>query len=236
MLGLEQERIHVEEEAERARARAEAESKKREVEASRREEEALRISAIERRRAEEQANREEAARLEAIRVAAIQKARHQAESDARLRLLAQQQEHEQRLATLTHDRAKKRLRAIVFVTAGLCVGSFVLGYALVQRSEQKAQMERSALWREAEVLRDQKEQEIDRLKADRDRLGQKDQRERQELEERLRILREQLDAADQTNRQGKGGSQRPIPPAQVPAPSETPPCEKGDPMCETLGR
>ena len=100
LMNIEQERLREEEEAERRhregieRARLDSER------LALAEQEAQIQAETARRRAEEAAKREEAPRLEAIQLAAIERARAEAENRARANAMTQQHAHEQRLAVI----------------------------------------------------------------------------------------------------------------------------------------
>jgi colicin import membrane protein len=117
LMSLEEDRIRSEE-AEKAAAAAAAEKARLEAERQAREAEEARMRAEdERRRLDELRSREENARLEAIRQAEIEKARVEAEQRARLEAMAAQQQHEHKLAQLTHDESKKKLRKTLMAIA-----------------------------------------------------------------------------------------------------------------------
>jgi colicin import membrane protein len=127
LMNLEQQRIREEEEA--ARKRAEAESIVRmEIERRKREEQQARLHAEEnRRRAEEAQRREMEARLEAIRVAELEKVRIDAEQKVRIALLEQANEHERKLAALTQDEQKRRLKRILIYGGAFMAALFATG-------------------------------------------------------------------------------------------------------------
>src|SRR5204862_4100266 len=91
----------------------------------------------ERRRGEEQRTREEQTRLDAIRQGEVEKARHDAENQARLRAMQQQQDHERQLASISQDKKKKQLTFIaVGVGALLIFGGIGGGYAFYASAKQ----------------------------------------------------------------------------------------------------
>jgi colicin import membrane protein len=111
LMSLEENRIK-EEEQEKDR-REEAERRAAEERRLREEEDA--------RRAEELRKKEEATRLEAIRLGEIEKAKAEAEHQARMQALAAQQAHQQQMAALASDSDKKRLKLIVGIVSAVLV-------------------------------------------------------------------------------------------------------------------
>lgn len=141
LMNLEQQRIREEEDA--ARRRAELEATVR-IEAARRarEEQQARLHAEENRRRDEEAQRREMeARLEAIRMAEIERVRIDAEKKERLALLEQANDHERKLAALTHDKQKKRLKRIL-VFGGAFMGVLVATASGVYFGHLKPEAER----------------------------------------------------------------------------------------------
>jgi colicin import membrane protein len=95
----------------------------------------------ERRRQEEQRLREETARVEAIRHGEVEKARHEAENQARLRAVGQQQEHERQLAALSQDKKKKQLTYIALgIGALLIFGGAGGGFAFYKSAQEQARV------------------------------------------------------------------------------------------------
>jgi colicin import membrane protein len=86
------------------------------------EQQALMVAEEARLRAEAAARREEAARHEAIRIAAMDRARVEAEQAAKIALLAQQQEHERRMAALVAEHHRRTLSRALVGAIGLTVG------------------------------------------------------------------------------------------------------------------
>jgi colicin import membrane protein len=240
LMSLEENRIKEEEQERERRARAEAERRARE-EAERRAAEEARLRAEEEaRRVDEQRKREEATRLEAIRHGELEKAKAEAEHQARMQQLAAQQAHEQQLAALNRDQGKKRLQLIVgIVTAVLVVG--IIGGALAWK---KADDQRRMT--EAAHLADQQraEAELKRLKADFDEAQKKqedlqtalanakDEATRKALETQLAQAKADTERKQQaTTSRGTGGGSRPG--GDRPKKSSSN-CAPGDPMCGDL--
>jgi colicin import membrane protein len=116
----------------------------------------------ERRRQEEQRLREETARVEAIRHGEVEKARHEAENQARLRAVGQQQEHERQLAALSQDKKKKQLTYLALgIGALLIFGGAGGGFAFYKSNERQA---RETALKNAEIA-EQKAQ-LDKLMGD----------------------------------------------------------------------
>jgi colicin import membrane protein len=119
LLQRERERIHEEEAQHRERLR---EAHERQVNAEReaREDEERRRAEQEQRFREERLRaREEAARVEALRHAELERARVDAQARARLEVMAQQQEHERRMADIRKDVVQRRSRLIALTSSAL---------------------------------------------------------------------------------------------------------------------
>jgi hypothetical protein len=108
--------------ASRRRAEDEMVARIRAEHRARLEQQALMVAEEARLRAEAAARREEAARHEAVRVAALDKARIEAEQTAAIALLTQQQEHERRVAVLIAEHHGRTLTRTLIAVAGLTVG------------------------------------------------------------------------------------------------------------------
>ncbi len=138
LMNLEEDRIKQEEDSKRrveedaARVRADTERRARE------EEEGRLRAAEDKRRSEEQRTREEATRLEAIRHGEVEKARLEAENQARMVQLRQQQEHEKQIAFISQDKSKKRL-VIIASGIGVLLVAGAVGGAVVYSNQVKAQ-------------------------------------------------------------------------------------------------
>jgi colicin import membrane protein len=121
-------------------------------------------------RAEAAARREEAARYEAIRIAAMEKARIEAEQAAKIALLTKEHEHERKLAALELEQQRHALRRAVIAGAALIaaiVGTFAGAYFGHLRPEA-ARVHR----REAEAIA-AREAYVAQLKADVARANQR---------------------------------------------------------------
>lgn len=139
LMNLEEDRIRQEEDAKR-KAEEEAARVRAEADRRAREEEEARLRAIDdKRRAEEQRTREEAARLEAIRHAEVEKARLDAENQARLQQMQRQQEHERQLAMVTQDKSKKRLVLIAVSIGVLALGGLIGAAVFISGQLKKSQ-------------------------------------------------------------------------------------------------
>jgi len=86
------------------------------------EQEALMIAEEARLRAEAAARREEAARHEAVRLAAMDKARSEAEQAAKVALLTQQREHDRSMAALVADHHRRTVTRALVGAAALTAG------------------------------------------------------------------------------------------------------------------
>jgi hypothetical protein len=233
-MSLEDERVAHEEESERGRIEA-AEAARREIEEERRREEEKRLFALEERtRREQLLRREEEARLEAIKLAEIETARHHAESEARRRMLAQSQDHEQRMAAILHDRAKKRLRLGVVASAALAVGIGVFGLMWIEQTERRVADERATLERETRRLQDERDEKIDDLLREIERSKDSKSGLLKELQGKLHILEEEKRLEGEKVPPPKGPTKPPQKPVKPPLKTEI--CLKGDPMCDNLGR
>lgn len=239
LMNLEEDRIRQEDDDRRAKEQAEQQAR---MDAERRahESEEARIRAEdERRRQDEQRTREDQARVEAIRHAEVEKARHDAENQARLRQMQQQQDHERQLAALSQDKKKKQLMYIaVGIGAVLVLGSAGGGYAFY-RSTKEA--ERVRILKDQEIA--QKQVQLDKLmaefkqqadtiaqaqadaanaKSDADRLAA--QQKLRDLQEQQRKTQANINAVRSAgSRQGSSGA---------PRPACT--CQTGDPLCACL--
>ncbi len=124
---LEQDRIRDQELAASRRTEAEMAARIEAEHRARLGQEALLRAVEARHRAEAAARREEAARHDAIRSAALERARAEAEQQARMALLAQQQEHERKLAVLAAEEQRRLLRRVLF--GGLTLAAVTFGVA-----------------------------------------------------------------------------------------------------------
>jgi colicin import membrane protein len=237
LMSLEENRIKEEEQEKDRRARAEAERRAREESERRAAEERRLREEEEARRAEEQRKREELARVEAIRAGEIEKAKAEAEHQARMQALAAQQAHEQQLTVLKSDRTKKRLTLIVGLVSAVLVIGGVLTAVLVMKSNEE-QRKREAI---AAAENERIAQELKRLKAEAD-LAQKKQDELQDAlvnakdEATKKALEAQLAQAKADTEKKRavsgGGAARPSGASKKPSSSSN--CAPGDPMCGDL--
>ena len=101
-------------------------------------------------------------RLEAIRMGEIEKAKAEAEHQARLQQMHAQQAHEQQLAALHGDESKKRLKLIVGVVSAVLVISIGSGAYVMKQRADETRKQQLAFAAEQE----RRDQELKRLKAD----------------------------------------------------------------------
>jgi colicin import membrane protein len=239
LMNLEENRIKEEEQEKDRRSRAEAERKARE-DAERRAAEEQRLRAEEEaRRVEEQRKREEAHRLEAIRFGEIEKAKAEADHQARLQQMGLQQAHEQQLAALHGDQSKKRLKLIVGVVSAVLVISIGAGGMVIKQRADETRKQQLAFAADQE----RREQELKRLKAD----FESAQKKQEELQESLSSAKDEATKqkiqaelaqakADTENKQkavrggGSGGGPKPSGTKK----SSSSNCAPGDPMCGDL--
>jgi colicin import membrane protein len=189
------------------------------------------------RRIEEQRRREDEARLSAIQQGELEKARADAEHRARMEALAQQQAHETNLASLTHDKSKKKLQVIVGVVSGSLLLLAVGGGILWKRSADQKEAEKAALAAQARSA----QEELDRLKREFDEkekkvaelksqmASAKDDADRAKIEAQL--AKAKKDSEDARQRLGGGGGPRGDKPSGPAKPCNCPP---GDPLCSCL--
>lgn len=238
LMNLEENRIKEEEQEKDRRSRAEAERRARE-DAERRAAEEARLRAEEdARRADEQRKREDAARLEAIRHGEIEKAKAEAEHQARLQQMAAQQAHEQHLAALHGDESKKRLKLIVGIVSAVLVIGIAVTAVLMKKSSDEQKRQQAAFAAEQQ----QKENELKRLRADfetaqkkQDELtgalsNAKDEATRRALEAQL--AQAKADTEKTRVRVGGGGPRSGG--GDKPRKSSSSNCAPGDPMCGDL--
>jgi colicin import membrane protein len=138
LMNLEEDRIKKEDDDRRRQEEAETQARM-DAERRQREEEERRLRAEdERKRGEEARSREEAARLEAIRHGEVEKARVEAEGQARMEALRRQQEHEKELHLLSQDKHKKRLTYIAMGAGFLVIAVLVGGGIIIKGQLDKA--------------------------------------------------------------------------------------------------
>jgi len=235
LMNLEENRIKEEEQEKERRARAEAERRARD-EAERRAAEEKRLREEEDvRRAEDLRKKEEVARLEAIRMGEIEKAKAEAEHQARMQAMHAQQAHEQHLAALGSDSTKKRLKLIVGIVLGVFLVVLV-GGGLAVRSSMQEQAKRDAIAlaerQRVEAAQKKALEELQQLKADQEALqsqlaNAKDEAARREIEEKIAASKAESDKKAKAAARGgvrSGG-------ARKQADCNCPP---GDPLCSCL--
>lgn len=232
LMGLEEERIR-NEEAEKAAAAAAAEKARLDAERAAREAEEARIRAEEeRRRMEEARAREEAARHEAIRQAEVEKARVEAEQRARIEAMTAQQQHEQKLAALQHDKSKSKLRKILIgVAIAVPIFGGVAGF-LAYRNAQEERARQAALAEENRIAKEKADKLAADLKEQQAKIdsllgqlaGAKDEATRLALQKQLEEEKEKQ------KKQTFGGGGKPAGGAA----GKPCNCTPGDPLCSCL--
>lgn len=183
-----------------------------------------------RRAAEQAAMREETARHEAMRLAAVERARIEAEQSARLAKMELERKHERELAVIHTDEDKLRYKRVallgtgVFALALASVVGFYFGVHKPKIDAEQEQMQRDiiAAQASADAAKQQaeaKEATIDRL--EKDLAKEKDEHKRIEIQNQLDVLH---------------GKPLPAPPPTVrppPHPTAHPtsaPCDTHDPL------
>jgi colicin import membrane protein len=221
-----------------AEERARQEEQRRLDEARRRqEEEQARIRADEQerqRRAFEEQKRQ--AELQGLQEAAVQKARAEAESQARLAEMTSRQEHERHLHALSQDQGKKRLRLLL---AGLAVLLLVVagvgGVALKNTLDKANAAEARA--REVQAEKDAMEEQTKKLQFELE--NTKDPQRIAELQQELEAAKAHAAQIDNGSAAAKpvfhpsGNAGTPPPPSK---PKSGVPCNctPGDPLCSCL--
>jgi colicin import membrane protein len=237
LLDLESERLRDEEFA-RREEQQKTEHARLQRERQQQEEEQARLVALDEQiRRTEQLRREEDARLFAIQAAELEKARLVAESQVRLRLMAQEQAHQENIARILEGGSKKKLRLGLAFSALAFVGLSVFGIVLFRVREAQVSHEVERLQKAA---RD-KERELDlQIKALQQRLGRldtADNKTRVVLQDEIEKLTRQRgswpDAEGSKEVKPKitqpSRTERREPRQDPPPPKR--PCPEGDPMC-----
>jgi colicin import membrane protein len=223
-------------EAER-RAR-EAEQRRLDEIRRRQEEEAARLRAEEedrQRRAFEEQRRQ--AELQALQEATIQRAKAEAEAQARLAEIASRQEHERQLHALSQDKHKKRVQMIAIgLGVVFFVGAIGAGVVIKQMMDKTATLELKA--RQLEDDKKEEESQQARLKAELEQT--KDPQQIAALQAQLQETQSKLEsirnAANEVKR-GNVGAAVPAPAVHrsgQPAPGKPCNCTPGDPLCSCL--
>ena len=234
LMSLEEDRIRSEE-AEKAAAAAAAQKARMEAERQAREAEEARMRAEdERRRIDEARAREEAARLEAIRQAEVEKARVEAEQRARLEAMAAQQQHEHKLAQLTHDESKKKLRkTLMAIAIAVPVVAGGAGYFIYDNYKQN-QAKIAAQEAEGRRLAEEKAKLDAQLKEQAAKVeGLLNQLSSAKDEATRLALQKQIEEAQEKTKalKGSGGGARPTGGSGASKPCN---CQPGDPLCSCL--
>lgn len=214
LLDLEKRRV---EEARAAEQRHIAALRETELEQQRKAREAAAQKAREqerRRRRREQEEREEQARLLALREAEVQRARLEADANARIEILTRQQQHEQRLAAMRQGLRGRRDRVLLLigalVTTLTIATSLGLYYGRVL-PEAKRTETRFAQLLDAEREKSRHAEALLRTES----------RERQQLARELEITKIELASArGETKPPAPTDKQRPVPPTRPQSPTE----------------
>ena len=175
----------------------------------------------------------------ALQQAAVQKARLEAESTARLAEMAARQDHERQLHALTQDQHKKRLTVVLVCLGVLLLGGLVGGGIVIKNTMDQAAAARA----QANELRDKIDQaEAQSQKLKRDLENAKDP---EQIEALQRQLADQQAKIQQLNQQapakkagggGGGGGGGAAKPAGGGGGGSGKPCNctPGDPLCSCL--
>jgi colicin import membrane protein len=222
--------------------KVEAEQRAREVEQRRleeirrkQEEEAARLRAEEeerQRRAYEDQRRQ--AELQAMQEATIQRARAEAEAQARLAEIASRQEHERKLHALSQDKHKKRVQWIaIALGVFFFVGAIGAGVVIKQEMDKTAAAEAHA--RQLEADKEQIEQQQSHLKQELE--STKDPQKIAALQQQLADQQAKLEMI-RTQQLQKGPLANPGVAHPVKATDKGPSgkcnCTPGDPLCSCL--
>lgn len=237
LMNLEEDRIRTEEDAKAHRAAQEESARVAAERAAHEAQEARLRSEEERRRLEEQRSREEAARLEAIRQGEVERARHEAEAQARQTAMAAQQQHEQKLAAIKGDEQKKKLRNLLI---GLGVGAVVLvggigGFAYNQhvKSQEELRKQQVAAAEAEKKLTDMqrqlKEKEDAAKDLERQVATEKDERKKAELQAKLDAAKAEVQSQKTNIGSFKGNASTG---SGAAAPAKPCGCNKLDPLCD----
>lgn len=191
----------------------------------------------ERRRAEEQRAREEAARLEAMRQGEVERARVQAENEARHRAVQQQQDHERQLTALSQDKKKKQLTWIVVAVVGVLVfGGAGGGYAFwssqkeAERIQKLQQDELAAKNAQLEkLMADLKTQQDQMAAAQAELTNAKSDADRANAQAKIAAAQAAQQNTQKTIAQVKANGPKPT---SGPKPACN--CQPGDPLCSCL--
>jgi len=233
LMNLEEDRIRQEEdqkrrtEEEAARVRADAERRVRE-------EEEARLRAVEeKRRTEEQRTREESARVEAIRHAEVEKARLDAENQARLQQMSRQQEHERQLAVVNQDKSKKTL-VLISSSIGVLLIAGIVGGAVLYSNAQKHERELQAQLQDLQSKQEENNRKMSELT---DKLSHATTpEERAALEADLEAAKRKQAELAQQQQSVKPGNVGHVGGGAAPVPRALPKCKcaAGDPLCSEI--
>jgi colicin import membrane protein len=179
------------------------------------------------------------AELQAIQEATIQRARAEAEAQARLAEMTSRQEHERQLHALSQDKHKKRMQVIAIVLGVFFfIGSIGAGVVIKNVWDQKTAAE--ALARQYEAEKQETEQQQSRLRAELEQT--KDPQKIAALqtalaEQAAKLEQLRMQAAQPERRAGPSGAARPAKPAEPKGgggAGKPCNCTPGDPLCSCL--
>lgn len=235
LMNLEEDRI-AEEEADRTRQEREARERAEAAQRAQREAEERKLrEAEEARRAEDLRRREEEARIEAARQAELAKAQHEMETRARMAALAQQQEHEHKMAALGQDDTKKKLKLYLAIGAAVLVIGGIGGGVAFMNAQERAEKEKAALLAQLEEAKTAADKQVEILKRQAEMAGTMSQAEKDALMAKLQAAEKAADDAAKNLNQGGSGKPRPGGGAKPDgARPSGPKCDPNDPMCGGL--
>ncbi|HZU85654.1 MAG TPA: hypothetical protein VE987_22160, partial [Polyangiaceae bacterium] len=177
--------------------------------------------------------------LQALQEATIQRAKAEAEGQARLAEIAARQEHERKLHALSQDKHKKRIQMIaVALGVFFFVGAIGAGVVIKQVWDKANAAEARA--RQLEADKQEVEQQQARLKKELDET--KDPEKIAALQQQLDATQRKLDTIQSQANEVRRNPGAPIaaqpkgPAKPTDKPSNKPPCNctPGDPLCSCL--
>ena len=188
---------------------------------------------------EDQRQREEQARVQAIQQAEVLKAQADAENQARLAAMRQQQEHAVQMASLAQDKKKKQLTYMVGGIAAVLVLALAGGGFAIKSQMDKAEKDRT----EARIAREAQDAELLKLKnelaegqskvsnLEGDLKNAKTDAEKLALQKKLDEAR---DSVKKANSAISGIGVGPGPVKTPTKPGKPCNCQPGDPLCSCL--
>ncbi len=180
-----------------------------------------------------------AAEIAAMQEATIQRARMEAEAQARLAEMAARQEHEKHIHALQHDKSKKTLKWVAIGTGVVLFLALVIGGFALKSSHDKA----VAAEQKVQELQNEKilaEQQAAQIKAQLEQT--KDPQKIAELEAKLAEQNQKINNLNKDitskvsgpARTTGGGPAVGVPGAAPPTPAKKCNCKEGDPICTCL--